>query len=979
MVFLALGFLLIPLLSEADAANPNLYVSAENSLYNNHFTGSMVIEVVISDPNLSDTDEGKGEPDVTLNGDALRMVQAGDGKWYAYFANVDKAKIADQISFDAGVEGEGLDFGVFCGRDTISLGPSFSETDGIAIPRRGGTLAGFTNGNSAFGTCTGTPGGTNINNVVRYPRSINTNSAVPTGQIGLNENAWPLIQLYSFSNNVVIQYNAAGGTQQVTLQYDDIPNISLKLDRADYPPGSEVFATINDMQLNQDPTARDSWTFNVGSPQATFFAAFTENGADAANGGAGLTNLVSKLSSLGFENNGKLSMNLGSVAELTANGFQSSTASDGTTTYTQIVTFVESQPNTGIFENFDFSDESNIVVSSTAPRGQSATITYDSKSTSIVSGLGTAGVTLGTTQLLSGQKVAITVTDPDQNINPGARDRLEVFRSSAIIPALTIGTPITLEKASSVQIYNPAADPPAGGTSVSSSVPDKNSDRLVLDTRPSTGIANQNFEQISINLGASVTQLQNLLINVALSENFGTNWINYDFRSLEKQLGITDFSDTKISLYFGLGDLTPVTLISAGDMTGAQGLIRLGDAAVASIAAESGQPFLVINFDASADSAPQGTISSETDTQPIVFDLFSFGQKNNKDVNNAIYRFELQETSTNSAMFSGTLEYLIANQLNQFDADTIRTLRTIDEDVKFFVNQRLIDEKGINIAYSDISQVGLTEQASSKTDIRTHSGTVSLNAKTFRFGQPVTVILYDPDLNIKHDTIDVYSVIDDPASSNVDTVGTTSGGILLEVLLKDIRYKRCTINSVEYGGLAATGFSLIETGPNTGRFEGTFKMPSQICNEAGTKLISTAGGIVDLKYHDFRDASGQQNIFSLSKETTKSTTPTQVTPPTKVTPPSQVTPQKVVVPAWIKDGAEWWSSGIISDDEFIDSIEYLAKEKIIIIKKTQIPEESRSIPTWIKKSASWWADGLISDEDFTKALEYLVNIGAIRI
>jgi hypothetical protein len=970
MVLAALGLLLIPLLSEASAAsNPNLYVSAENSLYNNHFTGSMVIEVVVSDPNLSDTDEGKGEPDVTLNGNALRMVQAGDGKWYAYFANVDKAKIADQISLDAGVAGEGLDFGVFCGRNTISLGPSFSETDGIALPKD--TMTGSTNGNSGFNTCTGAPSGAIINNVVRNSRSINTNSAVPTGQIGLDDDAWPIIQLYSFSSNVVIQYNAAGGTQQVTLQYDDIPNISLSLDRTDYPTGSEVFVTIADMQLNQDPTARDSWTFNVGSPQATFYAAFTENGANAANGATGLTNLVSKLSSLGFDNNGKISMSLESIADLKENGFQSDEATDGFTTYTQIVTFVESQPNTGIFENFDFSNESNIGILSTAPRGQTATITYNSKSASIVSGLGTASVNLGTTQVLSGQKIPVTVTDSDQNINSGARDRLEVFRSSAIIPSLTIGSPITLEGADSVKIAN-STNPLTGGTSVSSSVPDTNSDRLVLDTRPSSGISNQIFERIVLDLGVTATDLKSLLIDVSAANNFGTNWINYDFRSLEKQLGITDFSDTRISLYFGLTDSSPVTLLSAGRLTGAQGFIQ-NDTAATLISSKSGQAFLVIDFDASNNSSPQGSISTEADTQPIVLDLFSFGTKSNVDVNNAIYRFELQETSTNSGIFSGTLEYLIVNQLNQYDANTIRTLRTIDEDVKFFVNQRLIDEKGINIAYSDVSQVGVTEGSSSKTDINTHSGVVSLTAKAFRFGQPVTVILNDPDLNVKHDGIDIYSVIDDPASENVDTVGTTGGGILLEVLIKDIRYKRCTVNGVEYGGLAASGFSLVETGPNTGRFQGVFKLPSQICNEGGTKLISSAGGTIDLKYHDFRDSSGQQNIFSLNKDATYTSTSPPTPSPTK---PELETP---AIPSWIKSNAEWWSTGVISDSEFIDSIEFLAKEKIIVVKKSQSLEQSKSVPDWIKKTASWWADGLISDEDFTKGLEYLVNIGAIRI
>jgi hypothetical protein len=54
-------------------------------------------------------------------------------------------------------------------------------------------------------------------------------------------------------------------------------------------------------------------------------------------------------------------------------------------------------------------------------------------------------------------------------------------------------------------------------------------------------------------------------------------------------------------------------------------------------------------------------------------------------------------------------------------------------------------------------------------------------------------------------------------------------------------------------------------------------MPSQICNRDGTKLISPAGGIIDLKYHDYRDSSGQSNIFGPSKATTslKTTQPTK--------------------------------------------------------------------------------------------------------
>lgn len=71
--------LLFPIFSSFNAEatnNPHLFVSAENPVYDNHFAGSMVIEVVVSDPDYNDIGEAEGEPDVTLNGNDLRMVQA---------------------------------------------------------------------------------------------------------------------------------------------------------------------------------------------------------------------------------------------------------------------------------------------------------------------------------------------------------------------------------------------------------------------------------------------------------------------------------------------------------------------------------------------------------------------------------------------------------------------------------------------------------------------------------------------------------------------------------------------------------------------------------------------------------------------------------------------------------------------------------------------------------------------------------------
>jgi hypothetical protein len=49
-------------------------------------TGPQVVEVVIIDSDINETNESNGEPKVTVNGAKLRMAQATDGNWYGYFA-----------------------------------------------------------------------------------------------------------------------------------------------------------------------------------------------------------------------------------------------------------------------------------------------------------------------------------------------------------------------------------------------------------------------------------------------------------------------------------------------------------------------------------------------------------------------------------------------------------------------------------------------------------------------------------------------------------------------------------------------------------------------------------------------------------------------------------------------------------------------------------------------------------------------------
>ena len=112
-------------------------------------------------------------------------------------------------------------------------------------------------------------------------------------------------------------------------------------------------------------------------------------------------------------------------------------------TYSEIVTLVEQRPNSGIFESYDSDNQSVIGILGDAPRGQTGQITYNKKSTSVLTGFSTASVSLNNKPMLSigndeslrpGTEYSVLLIDHDQNLNPGLRDHLDVFRTTALIP-----------------------------------------------------------------------------------------------------------------------------------------------------------------------------------------------------------------------------------------------------------------------------------------------------------------------------------------------------------------------------------------------------------------------------------------------------------------------------------------------------------------------------------------------------------------
>ncbi len=90
----------------------------------------------------------------------------------------------------------------------------------------------------------------------------------------------------------------------------------------------------------------------------------------------------------------------------------------------------------------------------------------------------------------------------------------------------------------------------------------------------------------------------------------------------------------------------------------------------------------------------------------------------------------------------------------------------------------------------------------------------------------------------------------------------------------------------------------------------------------------------------------------------------------------------IFLPDWIRNNAKWWSEGKIEDNDFVSGIQFLIKEKIMQIPQTAkapISTGSEEIPSWIKNNADWWSQGLIADDDFVNGIQYLVEQGIIKV
>ncbi|MCH7647403.1 MAG: hypothetical protein IIA83_02190 [Thaumarchaeota archaeon] len=225
---------------------------------------------------------------------------------------------------------------------------------------------------------------------------------------------------------------------------------------------------------------------------------------------------------------------------------------------------------------------------------------------------------------------------------------------------------------------------------------------------------------------------------------------------------------------------------------------------------------------------------------------------------------------------------------------------------------------------------------------------VELDQKTYISTEKVYLTIIAPDFNRNSNVIDT---IGDDEESSI-TISTNRGYI--------------------------TDYTLVEISEDAGIFAGEITLVA----DGSTGGASPTGGKLATYPEDKLQvwlSESHRDVIKIAKISAGIGSTTAITPQISENSPS-ITIQPTI-PSWIKNNAEWWTSGLIGEEDFINAIEYMIKEKIISISVTDYgsTENVQNIPSWVKQSAGWWVDGIITDGEFVKGLEYLVKEGIIYV
>ena len=837
---------------EAYATEDTLYVSCVNEDFGNTFAGGQVCEVIVRDPSIAETDQIEPEPTVEVNDETLRMVQGGDGYWYAYFGST-----AGVASAHANTN---IDYGIL----------ALTGHEGTACPTVGLNIAGGvglsvkTVDASGYGkdqlACSSsatvyvynsTSGGNTNKSVVDNPPVLSdygtgatTDNPSHLGQLNVTASEWPFIQTWEFKDDssVTVIYEKPGADETVSLTFETAGTgmedyAKLELDRYSAAQGSEVHMTIYDNQLNIDPTTTDSVIFLTNS---SYGVSYNSSLAYAA------------MTSSEFGDNGALKINRNAnsadtaviiSANTTDQTFHGSTETATSCTggdATNFVTragastygcqehhleFFETGPNTGIFTATDDSDASILEVKSGAWLGTTATFDYndDAVSFTVVNEGATIDIVESEAgdEWNSGEEITVRLTDGDRNLNSASDEDLTVATSMQI-PTIKTGSPLQI-----VEFHN--------ANNVTFTDCDETSGICTFTTdnpavwRYSGGGASLDTPTDGTDSGPIWTTTFG---NTVGSNNDGLATLN----------GMNSSAAQRYVSY-DVTDLCQTDSVGIASATG-QAVKAVVSYGVATWTAATADMECIY----SGGDKGTGQVNS---TGTISVNYMAFGV----DDSHGVYHIEVEETGDSTGVFEGSVEYIMLNQLI-VDDDNSGSITGTSDSVIMLLGQDRVGTDAPRVKYNDTDGDGVYTPVADQLDAPTHSGTIDLDMDSYKVADTVVVTITDQDLNTDSGLIDVYVT-----QSTTDTVGDGSDSgddnypHIMDIYFGDEIWDDDCGSTLATAGLHDTGFALTETGIDSGVFTGTFQIPAEYCSSATAKA-STTGQDIFANYWDYKDAGG---------------------------------------------------------------------------------------------------------------------------
>ena len=175
----------------------------------------------------------------------------------------------------------------------------------------------------------------------------------------------------------------------------------------------------------------------------------------------------------------------------------------------------------------------------------------------------------------------------------------------------------------------------------------------------------------------------------------------------------------------------------------------------------------------------------------------------------------------------------------------------------------MTDEDEIRVNYLDMGADGVETQVGDQLAAPTHSGVVEFDNDSYKEADTVVITLTDADLNVNPDIINIYTVVTSADDVAMDMVGKANYGSnsvsaanarMLDVTFDDELWLKstaaagaggATCSSTPAGGdgLGGSGFTLVETGKNTGVFTGDFQVPAEYCaRSSGSGVVTSVMG-----------------------------------------------------------------------------------------------------------------------------------------